>query len=160
MQGAEVQRVQRVQEVQRMRQSTCRCSRRLHRQHRLGEGDSCSSRGDPEQTSRRRAEQYLCFTQGGGVRGGRPAAVRLAGPRGVCAEGQANLSRNSRGPSLTRASLTRGSLTRGSLSRAWRVLPSGVAPWEVGGQAVTWRGTERAAGAAGTRRRRRQRRRA
>ena len=75
-----------------MRQSTCRCSRRLHRQHRLGEGDSCSSGGDPEQTSRRRAEQDLCFTQGGGVRGGRPAAVRLAGPRGVCAEGQANLS--------------------------------------------------------------------
>ena len=44
---------------------TCSTSRRLHRQHGLGEGASCSSRGALEKTLMRRAEHDLHVAQGG-----------------------------------------------------------------------------------------------
>ena len=69
-------------------QHTCRCSRRMHRQHGSGEGDSCGSRRESEQMPRRRAEQVLRSAQGGGVReGGRAGSVHPARPYGMCTEG-------------------------------------------------------------------------
>ena len=67
-------------------QHTCRCSRRMHRQHGSGEGDSCGSRGESEQMPRRRAEQVLRSAQGGGVREGRAGPAR-PWPHGMCTEG-------------------------------------------------------------------------
>ena len=74
-----VQEVQREQRVQRARGSTCRCSRRMHRQHGSGEGDSCGRRRELEQMPRRRAEQVLRSAQGGGVREGGTSG--LSAPR-------------------------------------------------------------------------------